>query len=357
MSGKKGKNKGKGHRHIPFFSVSFRVVATVFSALLCLSYLSILINPEILPFFGFFGLLYLPLLLIVLVLLVAAIIRHSHSAWIPLVALLPSLFLFSSFFRLADAESEEPASGGNIVRLLTYNVGRAEQAPLAQFLDGQDADIVMLQEFRTGDPNGLHRRFPSYPYQHKSLYRTSKGYVGNLILSKFPLDNSGQFRFPGSTNMIIYSDVRLPDGPVRIYNTHLESNSISLPAIVKRMVDNTDVISEELAHVHEKVSKSSSRRQNQIRTLKEDISKLDIPSIICGDMNDTPMSFSYRNLSEGRKDTFEEAGAGFAATYSILWPLLRIDYFFVPEKCNVISHRTLKTDLSDHYPVITEITL
>ncbi len=354
MGSKKG--KGKGRRHIPFFSFSFRVVALVFSALLCLSYLSTFINPEILPFFGLFGLFYLPLLVIVVTLLVAAIMHRSHSVWIPLLALIPSLFYFSSFIRFEDNEAGQTESASGSISLLTYNVGRTDR-PLNEFLSSHDADIVMLQEFRTSNPERIAQQFPSYPYHHHSLYRTSKGHVGNLILSKYPLDNAGQFRFSGSTNMIIYGDVRLPEGPVRVYNSHLESNSISLPAIIRRMADNRDVITEELVHVHEKVSKSSSRRQDQIRTLKDDISKISIPSIICGDMNDTPMSYSYRKLSEGRKDTFEEAGAGFAATYSILWPLLRIDYFFVPENCNVISHRTLKTDLSDHYPVLTEITL
>ncbi len=354
--GRKGKDKGKGHHHIPFFSFSFRVVALFFSVLLCLCYLSTFINPEILPFFGFFGLSYLPLLLIVLILLIAAIIRRSRSVWIPLIALLPSLFYISSFFRLADAESEQPVSVENSLKLLTYNVGRTS-LPIVEFIEKQDADIVMLQEFRTASPELLSKVFPTYPYIHKNFYRTSKGYVGNIILSKLPLAHVGQFRFSGSTNMIIYGDINLPHSSLRIYNVHLESNSISLPSIVKRVTDNRDAFSEELAHVHEKVSKSSSRRQDQIRTLNEDISKLQTPAIICGDVNDTPMSYSYRKLSEGRKDTFEEAGAGFAATYSILWPLLRIDYFFVPESCNIISHKTLKEDLSDHYPVLTEITL
>ncbi len=346
----------KQRRRIPFFSFSFRVVAIVCSALLCLSYLSMIINPETLPFAGFFGLLYIPLFLIVLTLLIAAIMRRSRSVWIPLVALIPSLFFISSFYRLADRVPEDETAPDRTIRLLTYNVGRTAE-PLNDFLKEHDADIVMLQEFRTSHPESLRSAFPHYRYIHKNLYRTSKGYVGNVILSKYPLDNLGQFRFQGSTNMIIYADVKFPQETMRVYNTHLESNSISLTSVVKRMVSNTDAISEEIAHVHEKVSRSSSRRQDQIRTLKEDIAGLSIPSIICGDVNDSPMSYSYRKLSEGRKDTFEEAGKGFSATYSVLWPLLRIDYFFVPQEFEVLRHETLRTDISDHYPVITEISI
>ncbi len=343
-------------RHIPFFSFSFRVVAIVCSGLLCLSYLSLIINPEILPLAGFFGLLYIPLFLIVLTLLIAAIVRRSRSAWIPLAALIPSLFFISSYYRLADSEPQENIDTDHSIRLLTYNVGRTVE-PLDDFLKEHNADVVMLQEFRTSQPEKLSAAFPHYPYIHKNFYRTSKGYVGNVILSRFPLDNLGHFRFQESTNMIIYADVLFPKGSIRIYNTHLESNSISLASLIKRIVNNRDVLSEEIAHVHKKVSRSSSRRQDQIRTLKEDIERLDIPSIICGDVNDSPMSYSYRQLCEGRKDTFEDAGKGFSATYSVLWPLLRIDYFFVPEECEVHSHHTPKAKLSDHYPVITELSI
>ena len=82
-----------------------------------------------------------------------------------------------------------------------------------------------------------------------------------------------------------------------------------------------------------------------------------MPAVICGDVNDTPVSYCFRSLRSGRKDTFREAGRGFGATYRILWPLLRIDYAFVPENADVLEHRTLRLDCSDHYPVITEINM
>ena len=57
------------------------------------------------------------------------------------------------------------------------------------------------------------------------------------------------------------------------------------------------------------------------------------------------------------QDTFVEAGDGFGATYSRLWPMLRIDYVLCPKSCTVVTHETRKVRLSDHYPVITEIAL
>jgi endonuclease/exonuclease/phosphatase family metal-dependent hydrolase len=62
-------------------------------------------------------------------------------------------------------------------------------------------------------------------------------------------------------------------------------------------------------------------------------------------------------MTRGRKDAFVEAGNGFGATYSLLWPMLRIDYILYPENGRAISHQTPRLPYSDHYPVITEIEL
>ena len=58
-----------------------------------------------------------------------------------------------------------------------------------------------------------------------------------------------------------------------------------------------------------------------------------------------------------RKDTFVEAGKGFGATYSGLWPLVRIDYVLYPKHFKAVSHRTPRLKYSDHYPVVAEITI
>ena len=69
------------------------------------------------------------------------------------------------------------------------------------------------------------------------------------------------------------------------------------------------------------------------------------------------MSYTYYRLSKGRDDSFRKAGEWFGATFSFLWPLLRIDYVLYPEEFRAISHRTPHRPYSDHYPVVTEISL
>jgi len=86
----------------------------------------------------------------------------------------------------------------------------------------------------------------------------------------------------------------------------------------------------------------------------ENIEECPYPSILTGDFNDTPLSYTYNRLLRGRKDSFVEAGSGFAATFSMFRPLLRIDYILVPEECEVKTHDVDDgTSFSDHYPVIS----
>ena len=87
----------------------------------------------------------------------------------------------------------------------------------------------------------------------------------------------------------------------------------------------------------------------------ENINQSIHPTIICGDFNDTPMSYTYFSLAKKHKDSFREAGNGLSSTFIPLWPLLRIDYILFPQEFECVDHKTYKLNLSDHYPISAEI--
>lgn len=358
----------KARKRIPILSLSFRVVATVFCVLLLLSYLSALIDPGVFPIAGFFGLYFIPVLAFNVLLLVIALLRWSSSAWIPVIAILPSLFFTGFFFRSGDRNAlpESVASATDGITLMTWNVGGFRSSSdgdagsamddVAGLIGTQNPDVVSLQEFRIENPGQIRSMFPQYPYIRNHFYRLRNGdYVGNVTLSRLPVGEEGSLPFAGTTNMVLYTDVQYGSGVFRLYNVHLESNNISLTSLIKDVRGGYDEFSQEFVEAHEKVKKSSSRRGSQVRALLGNISECGLPAVICGDVNDTPMSYCFRTLYEGRKDTFCEAGKGFGATYRVLWPLLRIDYVFVPEDSEVLFHRTPRVESSDHYPVIVKV--
>ena len=113
--------------------------------------------------------------------------------------------------------------------------------------------------------------------------------------------------------------------------------------------DHTKVLKE----TGDKLEASIMRRPEQVDKVLNDIVSSANESIVCGDFNDTPMSYTYNKLMKGRKDSFVEAGRGFGATYDFLWPALRIDYALFPESCEIYWNDIQRVDYSDHYPVRT----
>ena len=77
-----------------------------------------------------------------------------------------------------------------------------------------------------------------------------------------------------------------------------------------------------------------------------------IPHVICGDLNDTPFSFTYKLMTEKHADSFQEVGQGIGSTYAGLLPGLRIDYIFAEKnKMRCCLHQVWQAPFSDHLPV------
>lgn len=354
----------KKKKRISLMGILFRIAVAVAAIALFLSYISIFFNPAKLWFIGLFGLYYIPIVIINVILLSMAVVRWSTSAFLPIIVLLPSLFFLRHFVNFH--ETNQPPTD-NCYKILTYNVGqfssgemdierRACKRQVASFIENEKPDVVCLQEFYTDNPANIKSTLPGYPYKHYHFIRIRKNYYfGNMIASKKPILSKGEITFPQSTNLSIYADIKLGREILRVYNNHLESYSLSPSALIKRLRNGTHKLSDEIREVHAKMRTSNIKRADQVNKILQHIRTSEYKSIICGDFNDTPMSYTYQQLRKVSKDTFLEAGRGFSSTYSFLWPLLRIDYILVPDSYKVINHTTPRNGYSDHYPVITEI--
>lgn len=348
------KDRKKGNLFFRFTARSLMMVAAV---ALGLSYLSVFVNPARVWFMTLFGLLYLPFMLLNAALLLFALIRRSKAVWIPTVALLPSLLLFGGHFQLGGS-SESP--GSDDVRIVSYNVGRfsfgtsagACRDSIFRFLHRQDADIICLQEVYVKGNAPLSslfaKEFKGYSIEYYS-YSGKYGSYGNVTLSRFPLRNKGKIVFDKSANMAVYGDYDIGSKVVRVYNCHFQSYNISLAGIGRSLKDNTSRMVKE---TEDKMKFSLSLRPRQVDAVIKDIQDCELESFVVGDFNDTPMSYTYQKLSRGHRDSFKDAGRGFGATYSMLGPLLRIDYMLSPGSMKTTSHKVEKKVFSDHYPVI-----
>ena len=352
MRGKKTKKKG-------FLGITSRVLMLILAVLLVFSYVSMFVNPSRIWWFTLFGLMFIPFTIFNFVLLLWSIKRMSRTFVIPLLAILTAVIFIGRYVQLGQEEkvgSEDPS-----LKIMSYNVGRfsdCDQDSLFEFIRKQNPDVVCLQEYYVSDldkvRNDLHSQMKGYRSEFYMFPMADGSAFGNVTLSRIPVKGKGKIKFEESANLAIYTDYEYQGRTFRVYNCHFESYSISLPGLLRGLF-NADKAA--VAETGLRMKKSITRRPKQVDMVFRDIERCPMEAFVCGDFNDDPMSYTYFRMTRGRKDSFREAGSGFGATFTRLWPVLRIDYILFPERFKAIEHYTPKVEFSDHYPVISTIEL
>ena len=69
--------------------------------------------------------------------------------------------------------------------------------------------------------------------------------------------------------------------------------------------------------------------------------------IVCGDFNDTPMSYTYRRMRGDFVDAFKRKGQGMVFTYRRLMGVLRIDYLFHSDDFETVRYRSEQPEWSE----------
>jgi endonuclease/exonuclease/phosphatase (EEP) superfamily protein YafD len=142
-----------------------------------------------------------------------------------------------------------------------------------------------------------------------------------------------------------------------VVNNHLESNKIygEDVKIYEDMISmpNDRVVLTNAKKLLKKLEKPNTIRAKQADVVKEFINRSSVSNIIvCGDFNDTPISYTHRVLSEGMNDAFAESGNGFGFSYNKNRMYFRIDHILVSKNLSVYNCTVDNaSDASDHYPI------
>jgi len=331
----------------------------LFALALGLTYLVPYANPQKLWFFPLIGLFQLYLFFINLVFVVFWLFFRKKYFLISTVIVVLGIGNIGNFIRYSPRSTHHKEG----IKVLTYNVHhynsyfvkRKKDTAILDFIAGQNADIICLQENRLQkkgelNPVKLKSRFPGI--KHCQLAHMS-AWGGPVTFSRFPILNMGEIRFKESSNMVIFCDIKVEKDTMRVYNCHLQSFSIYKEEY--SLLDSLSFESEKILEaktVGGKLRRGNSKRSFQVKILSDHIKSCPYEKIIvCGDFNDIPNSFTYSKISNLLNDSFKGSGTGTSNTFRYPIAPFRIDYVFHSDHFKSYNYIRHKVNYSDHYPV------
>jgi endonuclease/exonuclease/phosphatase family metal-dependent hydrolase len=333
---------------------------------LCIAYLSVYIPPDSYWIPSLFGLAYPFVLIANILFIIFWVVVKPRYLWFSFLFIVVGWGFVSRYVQLKGENIEK-----GDVKVISYNVkhfiaegndSQKENAnKIISFLEEQDADIICLQEARLRKnsifnlPNTVKNLGSIQHYQYA---RTSTTY-GSVTMTRYPIINMQEIRFEESRNMTIYTDVLIQKDTIRIFNIHLQSYQIdpNKYSIIDSPGVNQEEDLKEMREMGSKFKKAFQMRAKQVREIRKHIDQSPYDVIVCGDFNDTPVSFSYQMLRGDLTDAFVSSGKGVGRTYIGKLPSFRIDNIFHGEKFESYNFRTYDFYMSDHLPISCELVI
>jgi len=346
--------------------ISFNLIAVL---TLCLAYVSTYISPAETPYIALFGIGYGLSLVANLLFILFWILVKKRFALLSTVAILAGFTHLAAYYQLLPAFAE--AKGGKSIHLVSQNVrlfgwynwrtNQKDRDLMIENLQGEAADVYCFQEFfshrKPGvfDTKSILRRKLSAPYVHEVYPVTVQGeqQYGTAIFSKYPIVNRGQINFDKErSNLCLFADIVKEGDTLRVYSAHLASIRFSdadYRFIEELGEDQTKVV--EGRRILQRLNYAYKRRALQVEKIVAHTKNSPHKVIVCGDFNDTPVSYTYAHLTQDLRDSFRESGWGIGNTYRGKFPSFRIDYILHSPNMTCADYKTLPEQVSDHHAI------
>ncbi len=331
----------------------------------------IVISPFVPPttfwFFALLTFLVFPIVIVHILLVPFLVYRKNWYVFVAAIVLVIGVPLIFKIYVLRLDSEENRNKSGNL-KVLSYNisffrVGRVfseeyyteqhhkEALNTRAWILEQGPDIICMQEFFNDVGSNIFNNLDfisdngkyDYYFMNKPLHDngTSRGIV---TFSKFPIVHQKEiFLAANRYNGALFTDIQFQKDTLRIINVHLASLNL---------FESKDILS-----ILSSVKENVLQKEEQCSILLEEIRNSPHPVILCGDLNETPLSYSYRQLENLTDDAFVQVGRGFGGTLTSnkVLSYLRIDHQFIDPNIEVKSFTTHRNIyLSDHYPIIGE---
>ncbi|MDD6210473.1 MAG: endonuclease/exonuclease/phosphatase family protein [Bacteroidales bacterium] len=265
------------------------------------------------------------------------------------------------------------------IKLMTYNImgfaykGHTKEKPnpIIEYIQKEDPDIICLQEYIISKVNKklndavIRKAFRDYPYK-KAIYfdRNDAHDYGIVVYSKYPITGSERINYESTFNGSGLFYIKIGDKKLALINNHLESNRITKKdkefynSLSKGSI-NTDKLELLKNNIVSRLKPAFLQRAIQADSIAKKIKELNTDYIlVCGDLNDTPISYARHTIQGPLIDAYTSNSTGPGISYNADHFWFRIDYIFHSPRIRTYQCRTdrsIKT--SDHYPLWCYFTL
>jgi endonuclease/exonuclease/phosphatase (EEP) superfamily protein YafD len=288
-----------------------------------------------------------------------------RKIWIPLVGFLLTYVPISIYIPLNGPGHDEDAT----VKVVSWNVctygGNFKYengfAVICDYLKRQDADIVCLQEDVDSWRRFVFQEYSGkYPYNDTLIFQNTKSCMNGVgIHSKYPILRKERIPYESKNNGSVAFYLKKGDDTLLVINNHLESTHLTKSdrSNYQEMISGNmerDTMRAESRLLLSKLSSAAAKRAYQAEAVHRYIVEhSQYPTIVCGDFNDTPISYVRHTISQGLTDCFAATGNGLGLSFIQKGFFFRIDHIFCsddfePVRCEVDP----EIDYSDHQPII-----
>ncbi len=364
----RARNKKKRFRKL----LKWTIFATNLVAIMLLlsSHLAWKVSPLKTNLFSYIGLAFgFILLLNIAYLIIWIFFSKWKLAFLSVLALVISYKPIVTFFPMNLFSSTKPE---NTLKILSYNVqafinesSKDAEHPILDYIAKTDADIVCLQEYlvsKTGQSlisqRDVNRILNKYPYRSVTGLESSGKYhiFGLACFSKFPIEKTHEVVFQSSFNGAAVYTIDINGKKYSVANVHLESNSITAEdrKLYSDFLQNNDSVKLEhvTSNIRSRLGSAYRTRVTQVQKVKDYIDTQDTDGvIICGDFNDTPISYAYAQMKKGLNDAYVSGGFGPGITFNESFFLFRIDHIMHSKNIKTLDAKVEKIAYSDHYPL------
>lgn len=308
--------------------------------ILCLLFgvlLNAYIPPRIFPWFNILSLAFPVLITLYSLLTVVWIFMRKKRAF---VFLFCGLFFFSATQRWVNFSSQKETGD---LKIITFNTkgGKFGQQEIENYINGKDADIVLLQE--DGNLN----------YQFTGLKKGKEKPLSSLY-SKYEIVGYKEI-FEGLYSedfsaFADYTDLRINDKTIRLINVYLQPFKFEKSMV--KLNGNSTEDETKVKNIVKKLIPTFKMHQDEIDMIRKYVDSSPYPVIMTGDFNAVPNSYEYYHLGKNLDDAFVKAGKGSATSFHDYKYPLRLDYIFSSKSIVAVSYQVdHSVKISDHYPV------